>query len=149
MSEKLLRVAEVADILRVSQMTVIRWCNSGHLPCVKIGVARRIKESALDCILQSDRGHQARKAPEPEPVYDGPSAEELGFYSKADEIARQQELQRLCEEATSKIEAILAKKASTVKATKPFVNNFKQQARGDVPRKYPSGFDTLLEAEDE
>jgi excisionase family DNA binding protein len=106
MSDKLLRVNEVAEILRVSPMTILRWCNNGHLPCIKIGVSRRIRESDLDYILKSERGPQKLKVPEPEPVYNGPSAEELGFDCEADEIARFQELHRLCEEAKPKIEAI-------------------------------------------
>lgn len=49
--DKMLRVGEVAEILRVSSMMVIHWCDSGHLPCIKIGVSRRVRESDLDCIL--------------------------------------------------------------------------------------------------
>jgi excisionase family DNA binding protein len=102
---KLLRVGEVAEILRVSPMTVIRWCDSGHLPCIKVGSSRRIRESDLDYILQSERGPQPRKEAEKRPVYIGPPAEECGFYCDSDEEARQKELKRLCEETKKQIES--------------------------------------------
>ena len=48
--EKLLTVEEVADILRVSYRTVVRYIESGRLPASKIGVWR-IKQSDLDDFL--------------------------------------------------------------------------------------------------
>ena len=48
--EKLLTVEEVADILRVSYRTVVRYIESGRLRASKIGVWR-IKQSDLDDFL--------------------------------------------------------------------------------------------------
>ena len=96
-SEKLLRVGEVAEILRVSPMTVIKWCDSGHLPHIKVGSSRRIKEADLEFILQSERVPQHKKEAEKRPVYIGPPAEECGFYSEADEESRLKELRELCD----------------------------------------------------
>lgn len=146
-TEKLLRVKEVAEILRVSHMTIIRWCDSGHLPCVKIGVSRRIREADLEFILQSERGPQKLKSPVPEPVYTGLSAEELGFDSEEDEVIRQQELKEQCADARAKIEDMKAKQESTlavVPVTNPFADYFKkQQSTCEVQSKYPSGFNTF------
>lgn len=142
-ADKLLRVNEVAEILRVSQMTVIRWCNSGHLPCVKIGVSRRIKESDLNCILNSERGPQKLKAPvSKRPVYVGPPADECGFEDNKEEW--QKEMNNLCAKAKTEIEVMKAVKASAVKTPEPVVSDFKGQSTG----KFPSGFDTLFEAQE-
>lgn len=142
MSDKLLRVNEVAEILRVSPMTILRWCNSGHLPCIKIGASRRIRESDLEFILKSERGPQKLKAPEPErPVYVGPPADQNGFDSEADEQARQKELTEKCEELGRRL---TAKKASTVIAPAPLIRITNKPSTG----MFPSGFDELLKAEE-
>jgi len=135
-SEKLLRVNEVAEILRVSQMTVIRWCNSGHLPCVKIGVSRRIRESDLDYILDTERGPQKLKV-ESKLVYEGPPASECGFDCEADEEERRRILKEECEAAKIQIEAIKTKRAaSIVKLPEPIFTDF-----GESTGMFPSGFD--------
>lgn len=141
-TDRLLRVNEVAEILRVSQMTVIRWCNSGHLPCVKIGVSRRIKESDLDYILKSERGPQKLKVSETESVYEGPPADECGFDSEADEEERRKKLKEECEAAKTQIEAMKDKRASTVKAPEPVVRGF-----GQSTGMFVSGFDTVKSTE--
>lgn len=147
-TDKLLRVGEVAEILRVSPMTVIRWCDSNYLPYIKIGVSRRIKEADLAYILKSDIERKPIKSPEP--VYDGPSAEELGFDDDADEIIRQNELKKQCEAVKVKIEAMKAMKAmkaekvnevSALPNTEEFADYQKKQSTG-VQRTYPSGFGT-------
>jgi excisionase family DNA binding protein len=42
---------EVADLLRVSSMTVYRLIKSGELPAVRVGKAFRIREDELDAYL--------------------------------------------------------------------------------------------------
>ena len=49
--EKLLTIEEVADILRVSNRTIVRYIESGKLKASKIGVWR-IKESDVRLFLE-------------------------------------------------------------------------------------------------
>lgn len=49
---KLLTVAEVAKIMRLSKMTVYRMVNSGALPALKVGRSVRIPQSAVDDYLR-------------------------------------------------------------------------------------------------
>lgn len=49
--EKLLTIEEVADVLRVSTRTIIRYIESGKLKASKIGVWR-IKESDVHLFLE-------------------------------------------------------------------------------------------------
>lgn len=44
-------VAEVAEITRVSRMTIYRMVNSGQLPAVRVGSSYRVPRSALDQLL--------------------------------------------------------------------------------------------------
>ncbi|QYH20338.1 helix-turn-helix domain-containing protein [Corynebacterium aquatimens] len=50
---KFLTVAEVADIMRVSKMTVYRLVHSGELPAVRVGRSFRVNESAVGEYLES------------------------------------------------------------------------------------------------
>ena len=50
--EQLLTVAEVADLLRVSTMTVYRLIRSGELPAVRVGRNYRVRRGDLDSYLQ-------------------------------------------------------------------------------------------------
>lgn len=49
---RLLTVAEVAAILRLSKMTVYRMVNSGTLPALKVGRSVRVPESVVDDYLR-------------------------------------------------------------------------------------------------
>jgi excisionase family DNA binding protein len=51
--ERLLTVAEVADHMRVSSMTVYRLIKSGSLKAVRVGKNYRIRANDLDAYLQS------------------------------------------------------------------------------------------------
>jgi excisionase family DNA binding protein len=51
--ERLLTVAEVADHMRVSSMTVYRLIKSGSLKAVRVGKNYRIRANDLDSYLQS------------------------------------------------------------------------------------------------
>lgn len=46
-----LTVGEVAQMLRVSNMTVYRLINSGQLPAVRVGKSYRVREEDLDSFL--------------------------------------------------------------------------------------------------
>lgn len=46
-----LTVAEVADVVRVSRMTVYRMVHSGELPAVRVGRSFRVPRSAVDTML--------------------------------------------------------------------------------------------------
>jgi excisionase family DNA binding protein len=51
-------VAEVAELLRVSNMTVYRLVQAGQLPAVRVGRSYRIREDDVDRYL-SDRYTEA------------------------------------------------------------------------------------------
>ncbi|MBM7795527.1 helix-turn-helix domain-containing protein [Pseudoglutamicibacter cumminsii] len=44
---RFMTVAEVADVMRVSKMTVYRLVHSGELPAVQFGRSYRVPESAV------------------------------------------------------------------------------------------------------
>ncbi|MDO4927935.1 MAG: helix-turn-helix domain-containing protein [Corynebacterium sp.] len=48
-----LTVAEVAEIMRVSKMTVYRLVHSGELPAVRVGRSFRVHESTVNEYLES------------------------------------------------------------------------------------------------
>lgn len=50
---RFLTVAEVADIMRVSKMTVYRLVHSGDLPAVRFGRSYRVPESAVTAALEA------------------------------------------------------------------------------------------------
>lgn len=49
---KLLTVAEVAKIMRLSKMTVYRMVNSGTLPALKVGRSIRVPQASVDNYLR-------------------------------------------------------------------------------------------------
>jgi excisionase family DNA binding protein len=49
---RFLTVAEVAEMMRVSNMTVYRMVESGKLPAVRFGRSYRIPESALAAVIE-------------------------------------------------------------------------------------------------
>jgi excisionase family DNA binding protein len=49
--DRLLTVAEVADTMRVSNMTVYRLIKSGELPALRVGKNYRLRESDVDGYL--------------------------------------------------------------------------------------------------
>ncbi|GLK00355.1 excisionase [Microbacterium keratanolyticum] len=48
---RFLTVAEVAEIMRVSKMTVYRLVHAGELPAVRFGRSYRVPESAVTAAL--------------------------------------------------------------------------------------------------
>lgn len=55
---RFLTVGEVAEMMRVSTMTVYRMVHSGDLPAVRFGRSFRIPESAVSQIIFSTGGEQ-------------------------------------------------------------------------------------------
>lgn len=49
--ETLLTISEVANVLRVSKMTIYRLVHDGQLPSMRIGKSLRVPVSALDAYL--------------------------------------------------------------------------------------------------
>jgi excisionase family DNA binding protein len=49
-----LTVLEVADVMRVSKMTVYRLVHSGELPAVRVGRSFRVPQDALDHYLANN-----------------------------------------------------------------------------------------------
>jgi excisionase family DNA binding protein len=50
---RFLTVAEVANVMRVSKMTVYRLVHAGELPAVRVGRSFRVPEQAVDAYLRS------------------------------------------------------------------------------------------------
>lgn len=50
-----LTVAEVAERMRVSKMTVYRLVHSGELPAVRFGRSFRVQRSAVDELISAAR----------------------------------------------------------------------------------------------
>ena len=48
---RLLTVAEVADMMRVSTMTVYRFIKAGELPAIRVGKSYRLKQDDIDAFL--------------------------------------------------------------------------------------------------
>jgi excisionase family DNA binding protein len=52
---RFLTVAEVAEVMRVSKMTVYRLLHSGEMPGVRVGRSFRVPQDALDHYLATAR----------------------------------------------------------------------------------------------
>jgi excisionase family DNA binding protein len=50
---RFLTVAEVADMMRVSKMTVYRMVHAGDLPAIRFGRSFRVPESAVIAAIDS------------------------------------------------------------------------------------------------
>ena len=50
---KFLTVAEVAEMMRVSKMTVYRLVHAGELPAIRIGRSIRVPESAVQAAIDT------------------------------------------------------------------------------------------------
>jgi excisionase family DNA binding protein len=53
MAPTLLTVSEVADLFRVSSMTVYRLIRNGELPAVRVGRSYRVREDDLQAYLEA------------------------------------------------------------------------------------------------
>nr|WP_256127995.1 helix-turn-helix domain-containing protein [Arthrobacter sp. SDTb3-6] len=58
-------VQEVAELMRVSKMTVYRMVHAGELPAVRFGRSYRVPQNAVEAILKSpvveERGQGRRR----------------------------------------------------------------------------------------
>jgi excisionase family DNA binding protein len=59
---RFLTVAEVADMMRVSRMTVYRLVHSGELPAIRFGRSFRVPESAVQAALSAHVADVQRSA---------------------------------------------------------------------------------------
>ncbi|MCU1482490.1 MAG: DNA-binding protein [Subtercola sp.] len=62
---RFLTVAEVADMMRVSKMTVYRMVHSGELPAIRFGRSFRVPETAVQSAIEtpaSQHGESASRA---------------------------------------------------------------------------------------
>ncbi|WP_188672073.1 helix-turn-helix domain-containing protein [Subtercola lobariae] len=50
---RFLTVAEVADMMRVSKMTVYRMVHSGDLPAIRFGRSFRVPETAVQAAIET------------------------------------------------------------------------------------------------
>ncbi len=50
---RFLTVAEVADMMRVSKMTVYRMIHAGELPAIRFGRSFRVLESAVEAAIDT------------------------------------------------------------------------------------------------
>ncbi|MFY9263378.1 MAG: helix-turn-helix domain-containing protein [Actinomycetaceae bacterium] len=55
-------VAEVAEMTRVSRMTVYRMVHAGDLPAVRVGNSYRVPKSAIDQLLSGGVSDDRREA---------------------------------------------------------------------------------------
>lgn len=54
---RFLTVAEVAELCRVSRMTVYRWVHAGELPAVRFGKSFRVPQTALTEFMEQSAMH--------------------------------------------------------------------------------------------
>lgn len=59
---RFLTVAEVAELMRVSKMTVYRMVHSGEIPAVRVGKSFRVPQKAVEDIISSGLGEPGRRA---------------------------------------------------------------------------------------
>ncbi len=55
LDQELLTVAEVAELLKLSQQTVRSWITDGYLPALRLGRRLRILRSSLKWLLEESR----------------------------------------------------------------------------------------------
>ncbi|MPV38242.1 helix-turn-helix domain-containing protein [Georgenia subflava] len=55
---RFLTVAEVAELMRVSKMTVYRMVHSGELPAVRMGRSFRVPELAVEKLISEGLGEE-------------------------------------------------------------------------------------------
>ena len=52
-SPRFMTVSEVADVMRVSKMTVYRLIHAGELPAIRVGKSFRVPQGAVDHLLDA------------------------------------------------------------------------------------------------
>ena len=56
---RFMTVTEVADIMRVSKMTVYRLIHSGEMPAIRVGKSFRVPEAAVAQMIQAGMSHHS------------------------------------------------------------------------------------------
>ncbi|MDD9207603.1 helix-turn-helix domain-containing protein [Georgenia sp. 10Sc9-8] len=59
---RFLTVAEVAELMRVSKMTVYRMVHSGEMPAVRMGRSFRVPQKAVEDLISSGLGERTERA---------------------------------------------------------------------------------------
>ena len=59
---RFLTVAEVAELMRVSKMTVYRMVHSGEIPAVRMGRSFRVPQKAVEDLIASGLGESTERA---------------------------------------------------------------------------------------
>ncbi len=60
MDGEFLTVKEVAELLKMSEATVRKWCREGVLPAVKLGKSYRIRRSDIDKLFEKAAREQEK-----------------------------------------------------------------------------------------
>lgn len=55
MNEEFYTLHEVADLLKISYMTVFRWVKAGKLEAYQIGKQYRVKQSTIDAFIEKKK----------------------------------------------------------------------------------------------
>ncbi|MCD4549967.1 MULTISPECIES: helix-turn-helix domain-containing protein [unclassified Schaalia] len=55
---RLMTVSEVADVMRVSRMTVYRLIHSGEMPAIRVGKSFRVPEVVVNQLLHAGLAEQ-------------------------------------------------------------------------------------------
>ena len=55
-------VSEVADVMRVSKMTVYRLIHAGELPAIRVGKSFRVPQNAISVLLDASWQDEDRTA---------------------------------------------------------------------------------------
>ncbi|MCU6478896.1 excisionase family DNA binding protein [Arthrobacter silviterrae] len=66
-----LTVQEVAELMRVSKMTVYRMVHAGELPAVRFGRSYRVPQNAVEAILKSTVADRAESEGNPGSAHTG------------------------------------------------------------------------------
>ena len=61
MDGEFLTVKEVAELLKMSEATVRKWCREGVLPAVKLGKSYRIRRSDIDKLFEKAAREQEKQ----------------------------------------------------------------------------------------
>lgn len=60
---RFMTVSEVAELMRVSKMTVYRLIHSGEMPAIRVGKSFRVPEAAVGALIASGlAGHTDERA---------------------------------------------------------------------------------------
>lgn len=67
-ADEFLTTRQVAELLKLSEATVRKWCREGRLPAVKLGKSYRIRRSDLDRLFDQASSTTPPLSPTTEPA---------------------------------------------------------------------------------